>query len=182
MQTIELIPVKPEDTGWLGFIETLYTEAFPADERRAFQAVKELLVTTPAFHLTGIRADGRPAGLLSYWKWDDLAYVEHFAVDAGCRGGGLGAGALNRLLSQLDIPVVLEVEPPVDELSRRRIGFYERLGFRLWSCPYVQPPYDKDRNPLDLLLMTYGNLDLSVAFGPVRDRLYREVYGASVPD
>ena len=38
-------------------------------------------------------------------------------------------------------PVVLEVEMPTDEMSKRRIGFYERLGFELDNQVYHQPPY-----------------------------------------
>lgn len=174
---IDLIPVKHTDKERLGFIERVYTEAFPVDERREFREVKNLLVSAPAFHLTGIESEGNMAGMISYWEWDGLAYVEHFAIDERYRGGGFGGETLKRLLSLLPVPVVLEVERPDDDISRRRIGFYERLGFRLWPQPYVQPPYDKNRRSLDLLLMTYGDIDLSQDFTRIRDIIYREVYG-----
>ena len=81
-------------------------------------------------------------------------------------------------MGQTSKPVVLEVEKPEDDFSRRRIGFYERLGLKLWpDCHYIQPPYDDKKKPMELLLMSYGSLDMNKLFGEVRDILHTQVYG-----
>lgn len=174
---IQLVPVKKNDCEILAFIERVYIDSFPIDERRNFQEVVDLLEEAPAFQLRAICAEGVRVGFLSYWKWEHLAYVEHFAIESCWRGSGYGADVLNLFLHNIGLPVVLEVEKPEDDFSRRRIAFYERLGFHLWSeYPYVQPPYDKDRESLDMYLMTYGDLDLRESFESIKNILYKEVY------
>ena len=130
--------------------------------------------------------DGRRVGFISCWQWPDLAYVEHFAVDPAVRGGGYGAAALQRLCAEACTPVVLEVEKPHDEMSRRRIGFYRRCGFVLSERPYVQPPYSEGARPLPLHLMFFAapsagsDVVPDSFFCEVRDRLHRDVYRVEV--
>ena len=76
------------------------------------------------------------------------------------------------------MPFVLEVEMPADDLSRRRIAFYERNGFTLWrDCAYMQPPYRPEDAPLPMLLMVKGNLSPEEDFQRVKQTIHREVYG-----
>ena len=103
------------------------------------------------------------------------------------RRGRLRTRALNPPLSTLHsplstltppMPFVLEVEMPADDLSRRRIAFYERNGFTLWrDCAYMQPPYRPEDAPLPMLLMVKGNLSPEQDFPHVRQTIHREVYG-----
>lgn len=180
---LQLIPVQGSDKDLLDFIETVYIDSFPPDERREFETIKELLENNEAFNLLAILSDDQPVGLLSYWIWHDMAYIEHFAVDDKWRGSGFGAETLKLFLAQKGMPVVLEVEKPEDDFSKRRIGFYERLGFRLWPDHfYIQPAYAKDKNALELHLMTHGEIDLNISFEEVRDRLHIEVYKAHITD
>ena len=53
----------------------------------------------------------------------DFVYVEYLAVDPDIRGGGIGARILSQLRDGVRKPVVLEVEPPFNELAKRRIQF-----------------------------------------------------------
>ena len=84
---------------------------------------------------------------------------------------------MTELLRQTGKPAVLEVEKPDDELSQRRIRFYQRLGFVLSPRPYTQPPYSPDRHPLELRLMSYGEIDLDQTFDLVVTRIHNRVYG-----
>lgn len=75
-------------------------------------------------------------------------------------------------------PVVLEVEMPEDEMSRRRIGFYARQGFLLWEDhDYMQPPYRAGDAPLPMRLMAWGNLNAETDFTRVKNAIYSVVYG-----
>jgi hypothetical protein len=103
-------------------------------------------------------------------------YVEHFAIDETARNGGFGAVAMKQFIAQTTHPVVLEVEIPTSELSRRRIGFYERLGFIADNHAYQQPPYTEGGAWLPMQLMTYGRIDMEESFDYVRACLYKKVY------
>ena len=69
------------------------------------------------------------AGFLAVWEFESFIYIEHFAVDPALRNSGTGSAMLQELVKQYQKPICLEVELPEDELTRRRIGFYERNGF-----------------------------------------------------
>ena len=84
---------------------------------------------------------------------------------------------MKHLLHELPLPFVLEAEVPTDDLSRRRVGFYERQGFRVWDKDYVQPPYRRGGRPLPLYLMVAGETDAMPPVDTVRRAIYREVYG-----
>ena len=161
----------------LAFAETLYIGAFPPDERRDFSAMLSLAERSPHFHFTLFYEDAEPVGILSYWSWRHLRYIEHFAVAPDCRGSGIGSQVLERFCRSAATPVVLEAELPTDEVSRRRIAIYRRAGFTAAPQRYVQPPYGVGKMPVELLLLSWGDVDWAHDFEAVRDLLHTEVYG-----
>lgn len=184
MLNLEIVTASDKES--LSYIESLYLGSFPPDERRPFEQIVAMLREDSVFALRLLCDDGRRVGFISCWQWPDLAYVEHFAVDPAVRGGGYGAAALQRLCAEAGTPVVLEVEKPHDEMSRRRIGFYRRCGFELSERPYVQPPYSEGARPLPLHLMFFAapsagsDVVPDSFFCEVRDRLHRDVYRVEV--
>ena len=84
---------------------------------------------------------------------------------------------MTELLKRINNPAVLEVEKPLDNISQRRIRFYERLGFVLCTRPYTQPPYSPEKQPLELYLMSFGKIDLNQVFDTVASRIHQKVYG-----
>lgn len=178
---IKLVRVTEKDSDSLAYIRSVYEYSFPADERRNFDKVEELLKKDNAFRLALIEKDRMPVGLFAYWQWADWRYVEHFAVDRICRGGGIGAEILQSFIRMTDTPVVLEVEHPDNDICIRRIRFYERQGFVLHpEFDYVQPPYDVTKNSLPLYLMTYKMPDFSNCCFEIEKRLHTQVYGVKV--
>lgn len=158
-------------------IEKTYTESFPYEERRDFSLIRQLLRKEPDFAIIAFYKEDAYVGFINYWKLEGFYYVEHFAIDPSARNGGIGKEVMSNLLNQLQAPVVLEVELPTDELSRRRIGFYERLGFSFDPTPYQQPPYRPGEDWVDLRLMAYGDIDLQKDFERVRKVIHQKVYG-----
>ena len=61
--------------------------------------------------------------------------------------------------------ILLEAEPPLTEIARRRIGFYERAGFEIIDADYIQPPYEETGRGVPLYLMAYnkGGIDTKSA-------------------
>lgn len=173
---IQISQVYANDSNSLKFIERIYTESFPPDERRDFSDVIRLLEENDDFSsFFYLMKQSSRIYLLLGMEW--LSYVEHFAVDSSCRGSGYGATAMTELLKLINNPAVLEVEKPLDDISQRRIRFYERLGFVLCTRPYTQPPYSPEKQPLELYLMSFGKIDLNQVFDTVASRIHQKVYG-----
>ena len=121
-----------------------------------------------------------PAGFLAVWEFESFIYIEHFAVDPALRNSGTGSAMLQELVKQYQKPICLEVELPEDELTRRRIGFYERNGFGFNEYPYIQPPISKGKSPVPLRIMTYGSAITQDTFEEMKRVLYQRVYKCTV--
>ena len=121
-----------------------------------------------------------PAGFLAVWEFESFIYIEHFAVDPALRNRGTGSALLQELVKQYQKPICLEVELPEDELTRRRIGFYERNGFVFNEYPYIQPPISKGKSPVPLRIMTYGSAITQDTFEEMKRVLYQRVYKCTV--
>lgn len=95
-------------------------------------------------------------GVIAWWQFDTLRFIEHLATLPAVRGEGYGERILHEFASAQLSPIILEVEHPTCEMSRRRIGFYERNGFALNDYPYSHPPYHTNQKEfVSLMLMSY---------------------------
>ena len=131
----------------------LYATSFPVHEQRDL-AHQRVAFTAQDYHFDIIEDDGRFVGILLYWDMPQYLYVEHFAIDAGLRGKQYGSRALTQLCQQ-GKPVILEIDPPVDDISIKRQHFYEKLGFVANPYPHVHPPYKEDLAGHSLVVMSY---------------------------
>ncbi|MFI3287033.1 MAG: GNAT family N-acetyltransferase [Rikenellaceae bacterium] len=139
------------------FCWELYLAAFPEKERRSLDYHIEAM-SQKEFHCDVVLDSDEPIGLLMWWDLSDFVYVEHLATTPAVRGKGYGKQILSELISSTTKPLILEVEHPTDELSRRRITFYERMGFALNPHPYCQPSYQQQEGEfVDLMIMTHPN-------------------------
>lgn len=131
----------------------LYETAFPLHERRTRE--KQVgAMGHPEYHFTLIWEGEAFAGILLFWEGPSFRYVEYFAVSEALRGKGLGAEAL-RLLQGEGKDLLLEIDPPVEEVSHGRQRFYEKQGFQANPWSHVHPPYRKDFQGHDLVVMTW---------------------------
>ncbi len=150
--------------------------SFPEDEYRSYEEQVELL-NNPLYSVYVFYSESRSIkAFISIWEFEEFAYIEHFAVDPDYRNGGIGAKVLNELSAQIKKMICLEVEPPENEISRGRIGFYQRNNFFLNEYPYMQPPYSKGKKAIPLLVMTTGSKINRLSFEHIKDVLYSEVY------
>lgn len=153
--------------------------SFPEDEFRTREG-QHALLSDPAYILYGVRApEGQLAAIAAVWALESVLFIEHLAVDPMMRSGGLGGRMLDELLAGTEKTVFLEVEPPNDMWSRRRIGFYERHGLFLNDYPYLQLPLREDQVPKPLLVMSSGAPLDSENFERMRTEIYARVYHAA---
>ena len=130
----------------------LYGISFPVHEQR-LDASQRRILGDEAYHFDLLWAEGAFAVLILYWEQPDYFYVEHFCVLPQLRGMGFGSRALE-LLQAKGKPVILEIDPPRDEVSRRRKGFYERCGFAENPFAHLHPPYRRGAAGHDLVVMS----------------------------
>ncbi len=151
-------------------------EAFPNEEMRGYEGQLALL-ENPHYWLRLKRDEmGRLLAFMAVWEFDSFRYVEHFAVSKQYRGSGIGEKMMKEYLKEGSGPVILEVEPPQNEITRRRIGFYQRLGFQYNEFPYQQPPLHKGNGWLPLVIMSYPGSVSEEEFAPMKQVMYQEVY------
>ena len=101
----------------------LYESAFPRDERRDMPE-QERAMKNENYHFDLIMNDQELLGVMLYWETNDFIFLEHFTTMPEVRGRGYGAAALEILKSKGKL-VLLEIEPPVDEMTCRRYEFYK---------------------------------------------------------
>lgn len=151
-------------------------KSFPLTEYRTREEQAALFDREEYRVLASLEGD-RMLGFIAFWELDGLTFLEHLATLPEARNRGLGAELLHSAVDMAENPVCFEVEPPEDELTRRRVGFYERNGMYLNDYPYIQPPISSGREPIPLRIMTSGAPIDKERFRSVRDLLYRDVYG-----
>ncbi len=174
--TLVLRAVTDTASADYAFAERTLTALFPHEEYRDLTEWRDYVAHREAFRLLVAVVDELPMGLLSYWDFGSFLYIEHLGVAPDRQAQGVGTRLLRTFQQTVAQPIILEVELPDDEPTRRRVAFYERLGFRLWAHPYTQPPYRKGDSPIPMRLMGHGWADES-RFEEVRNQIYRAVYG-----
>lgn len=158
-------------------IGELYISAFPAEERREFTQLQELLHQAQCeFHK--VFCGDTLAGFCIFWQFDAFLFLEHFAIEPELRGQKIGEQVLTLLKEMHPKPIILEVEPATDVNSVRRIKFYERNGYYLLPVKYRQPSYDGIKPSLDLHLMSSVSHWQGAALRDVIVQIHRTVYGS----
>jgi len=173
---ISIQRIHTTDKEYYCFVENLFTKSFPKKERRDIALQREYTDSNNLFYNNILLAENEPVGFISYWNLGKFFYIEHFAIHETIRNHKYGQKALCSLEAMLKGPIILEVELPEDEISKRRINFYQRQGFQLWENEYMQPPYREGDNYLPMKLMVKGELDRGTDFELIKRTLYKEVY------
>ncbi len=156
---IELKRIQNSNTDEFERCFSIYQNSFPIFEQRTRHDQIEALKNRE-YHFEVIQNDMKETlGLLLTWQTDAFVYVEHLAVLESARGGSIGTRALELLLNKTAVPIILEIDPPIDEISIRRKGFYERLGFALTEHKHIHPSYKKNTHPHELKILSLPKID-----------------------
>ena len=129
---------------------SIMKKSFPQEEMRNYEGQKALLERDDYFIKTYMHED-EVAGFCAYYKFDNFIYIEHLACNPEVRGLGIGTKLVQQVIAEDEnLVVILEVEPPVDELTKRRVRFYEKLGFKLNPHYHFQPSLNEGMDGLEL--------------------------------
>ena len=163
-------------------IYDIMEKSFPEDEYRNYEKQKELLTKTHYKIYVHQNDHNEITSFIAVWNFKDFAYIEHLAVDPYYRNKGIGSQLLTKFCISTDKPICLEVEPPNDEISQKRIQFYQRHGFHFNHYPYIQPPMTPSKKPIPLFIMTSHSQIDDNQYQTIKSILYKEVYGCYKKD
>ncbi len=138
-------------------IYEIMTESFPYDEIRSFEGQKNLLLKEE-YQILAFAEGDNIMGFIALWQFPNYNFIEHFAIDKKFRNKGLGSKIIKDFIKQSDKKTILDVEPPNDDLCKRRIEFYKKEGFILHDFDYVMPAYSENQNDVRLLVMCTENM------------------------
>ncbi len=148
----------------------IYQNSFPIFEQRYLDDQIEALADKD-YYFEAVKNGNETIGLLLTWQAKSFVYIEHLAVTESARGQNIGTQILTRLKASANVPLILEIDPPIDEISLRRKAFYERLGFVMSSYDHKHPPFKKGQEPYSLKVLSCPQID---------DNLYFDFYNYMV--
>ncbi len=134
----------------------LYKASFPYHEQRE-TASQEKILRDKGYFFDLIYDGELFVGLLLYWETDLFLYVEHFCILPEMRNRRYGQRTL-AWLKESGKKVILEIDPPADDISLRRKGFYIRNGLVENPYPHIHPPYHKENSGHRLVVMSYPSM------------------------
>lgn len=153
---MRLTSIFTADSTYLTTARLLYENSFPLDERRDEKEQKRVN-GNKNYHYDIVLNGEEFLGIALYWETPTLLFLEHLAIVPEKRNLGIGAKILD-LLKGKNKTVLLEIEPPKDEISIRRLGFYERNGFKLNPYYHIQAKLKKGDGDIELKILTYPNV------------------------
>lgn len=158
----------------------LMVTSFPPSERRTYEDQKTLL-GKPNYELkTTHDSEGNLLSFMTIWQLETSHFIEHLAVSPISRGTGIGASVMKEMLETSNKPVLLEVELPENDIAKKRIQFYERLGFHLNTFDYIQPALQPGEEPLPLLIMSYPSPIKEDNFSIFKQDIFFHLYNSDL--
>ncbi len=152
----------------------LMQESFPPEEYRPKEKQYAIL-DDDGYNASVFKEHDEIIAFIATWKLDGFYFVEHLAVSPKMRNQNIGSNFVKEYLKTADLPLVLEIENLDDSISKRRIGFYERLGFVLTDICYDQPNFQKSKTVIPLRIMYHENghkLDIT----KIKRKIFEKVY------
>ena len=134
----------------------LCESAFPIEERRDREELMRVMKNSD-YHFCVLLESDELCGIVLYWEIEGIIYLEHLATLPEKRCSGLGAAALG-LLKQEGKMIILEIEPPCDKLTERRLGFYSRNGFVRAPYRHIQAKYHEGDPDVELVILSYPEM------------------------
>ena len=153
---MEFLKIGWDDKERWDKVWSVYEESFPIAERRKMDDHKRAFANSH-FHPLSVWEDGLLLGIVFYWEWDKYRYIEYLAVSPDLRGHGYGFQIIKHIRDSQHT-IILEIDPLENELSVRRLQFYERAGFTLTPYRFMHLPYRLNATSQELLILSYPKM------------------------
>lgn len=155
----------------------LMQESFPKNEYREYKKQKDLLKNPHYKILPYFGENNQLLAFAAIWDFESFVFVEHIAVSKQCRGMGIGSKIMHGIIEKSNTNVILEIEPPVDDISKKRLHFYEKLGFKMNEYQYFQMPLNENDKPIPLKILSFPQKLSASKFEKFKKIIYLNVYG-----
>lgn len=150
---------------------------FPTKEIKEYNYMKDTF-HAGLYQVLTLKDNDQIVGIMSFYQHDDFRFIDYFAIDGSLKGKGMGSEMLQYFINLDDKMVILEVEHPEDEQSKRRIAFYQRNGLYLNDqFEYFVPPVRNLKHCLYFHLMSSKRKINNIEFEKYYPQILKMVYG-----
>ena len=150
---------------------------FPTKEIKEYNYMKDTFHAW-LYQVLTLKDNDQIVGIMSFYQHDDFRFIDYFAIDGSLKGKGMGSEMLQYFINLDDKMVILEVEHPEDEQSKRRIAFYQRNGLYLNDqFEYFVPPVRNLKHRLYFHLMSSKRKINNIEFEKYYPQILKMVYG-----
>lgn len=157
MDQFKIHHIKDPDDQHFAEFWRIYAESFPLNERRTKEQQKAIFNKT-GYVLISFISGNLFFGFISYWTTKEFVFIEHLATGPEYRNQGKGSAGLKSFIESNTIPVILEIELPLDDASRNRLRFYESGGFKVNHHKHSQPSYHNGDKPVPMKILSYPDV------------------------
>ena len=149
----------------------------PSKEIKEYNYMKDTF-HAGLYQVLTLKDNDQIVGIMSFYQHDDFRFIDYFAIDGSLKGKGMGSKMLQYFINLDDKMVILEVEHPEDEQSKRRIAFYQRNGLYLNDqFEYFVPPVRNLKHRLYFHLMSSKRKINNIEFEKYYPQILKMVYG-----
>lgn len=150
---------------------------FPTKEIKEYNYMKDTF-HAGLYQVLTLKDNDQIVGIMSFYQHDDFRFIDYFAIDGSLKGKGMGSKMLQYFINLDDKMVILEVEHPEDEQSKRRIAFYQRNSLYLNDqFEYFVPPVRNLKHRLYFHLMSSKRKINNIEFEKYYPQILKMVYG-----
>ncbi|WP_165043159.1 GNAT family N-acetyltransferase [Dysgonomonas sp. ZJ709] len=148
--------IKDINDKWYDIFRPIYSTSFPIHEQRdTAQQIKAF--ESDRYSLECTIENSTLIAFIAYWEFEEYIYIEHFAVNDKLRGQNYGSLILHEFINKKEKTVLVEIDPLTDDISIKRLRFYERLNFNINEYDHYHPPYNKKYAPHKLVLLSHNH-------------------------
>jgi len=153
-----------------------YSSSFPDYEKRLLASHKRAFEDS-RFYANSVYDNDNYIGFIFFWILGSYIFVEHFAIEEKFRNNSYGSKIITKLTEENKTYIILlEIDPPDDEISIRRFDFYNRLGFRNNDIIHCIPSFQKKLGNYILNLLSYGRVITDDEYSLFYDSLMKSIF------
>lgn len=178
---MNLIKIQSSKDPLIAQVPELYESAFPEAERTDTERFLWMIDHCQEMSFYAITEDDDFCGMAVVFELGICRYLLYLATLDIHRNKGLGALTLRLLREESNLPIIGEVEPPTDDITRRRIAFYERNGFHVeLEDPRILNDAHLDPSCVLMLISTHSLSDADECQRRVVDTIYKPMQAEEV--
>lgn len=164
------------DNKWYNDFLSIYSISFPLHEQRNHEQ-QLYAFGNKHYRLFCQNNENRLDAFLAFWDFEEYVYIEHFAVNDKIRGKSIGTNTLRQFKKEIKKTIVLEIDPVIDEITAKRLDFYQKLDFKLCPFKHIHPAYHKKYEPHELLVLSSDSILSPAMYETFRNDLNKIVMG-----